>query len=60
MAVLVIATGPVSFQVARNDLPPPGASGLAQPHVPLDRASGEPLEAPFVGEKNGPARRLVR
>jgi hypothetical protein len=50
MAVLVIATGPVSFQVARNDLPPPGASGLAQPHVPLDRASGEPLE-PLFGRK---------
>jgi hypothetical protein len=51
MAVLVIMTAPASFRVANGDPPTPGASGLARPHAPLDRAPGEPLEVPFVGEK---------
>jgi hypothetical protein len=45
MAVLVSTTEPVGFQVARSDPPPAGASGLSRPHVPLDRAPGEPLES---------------
>jgi hypothetical protein len=51
MALLVIAPEPAGFQVAGNDPPAAGASGLARPHGPLDRAPGEALEAPFVGEK---------
>jgi hypothetical protein len=51
MAVLVFMTAPGSFRAASGDPTPPGASGLARPHAPLDRAPGEPLEVPFVGEK---------
>jgi hypothetical protein len=50
MAVLVIAPEPAGVRVASNDPPAAGASGLARPHEPLDRAPGEPLEPPFVGE----------
>lgn len=53
MAVLVITTEPASFPLASNDPPAAGISGLARPHEPLDRAPGEPLEAPFVGERFG-------
>ena len=51
MVVVAIATGPAGFQVANNDPATAGASGLARPHEPLDRAPGEPLETPLVGEK---------
>ncbi len=51
MAVVAISTGPGGFLVANNDPATAGASGLARPHEPLDRAPGEPLEPPFAGEK---------
>jgi len=50
MVVVAIATGPAGFQTANNDPAPAGASGLARPHEPLDRAPGEPLEVPLLGE----------
>jgi hypothetical protein len=50
IALLVITPEPAGFHAASNDPPAAGASGLARPHEPLDRAPGEPLEAPFVGE----------
>jgi hypothetical protein len=33
----------VNIPVVSNDAPP-GTTGLARPHPPLDRASGEPLQ----------------
>ena len=51
MAVVAITAGPGSFPVANSDPATAGASGLARPHEPLDRVPGEPLEAPFAGEK---------
>jgi hypothetical protein len=51
MAVAAITTEPAGFQLASSDPLVAGASALARPHQPLDRAPGEPLEVPFVGEK---------
>ena len=42
----VVATGRNNFPMASNDLPATGASGIARPHPPLDRAPGEPLKQP--------------
>jgi len=50
--VLVVTAEPAGVQVASNDPPAAGASGLARPHRPLDRAPGEPLDSLFVGEKS--------
>src|SRR5947207_12204828 len=56
IAVVAIATEPASLRVASNDSPAVGASGLARPHQPLDRAPGEPLDFLFAREKS--ARRV--
>ena len=32
-----------THKVSSNDTPPPGTTGLAKPHQPLDRAPGEPI-----------------
>ena len=34
---------PVNTRMAGNDTPP-GTTGLARPHPPLDRAAGEPIQ----------------
>ncbi len=47
VTAFVIATEPRGFRVAGGDPPMAGASSLARPHQPLDRAPGEPLEAPL-------------
>jgi hypothetical protein len=51
MAIVAIANGPAGFQVANNDPATAGASGLARPHEPLDRAPGDPLDVPLLGER---------
>jgi len=51
MAVMVGTTETATFHVAGNDPPTPGASALARPHQPLDRAPGEPLAVPLAGER---------
>jgi hypothetical protein len=43
IAACVIATQRDPSQVASSHPPVAGASGLARPHPPLDRAPGEPL-----------------
>lgn len=35
------------LQVVSNDQPTAGASSIARPHPPLDRAPGEPLKTPL-------------
>lgn len=35
------------LQVVSNDRPTAGASGIARPHPPLDRAPGQPLITPL-------------
>jgi hypothetical protein len=35
------------LRVVSNDQPAAGASSIARPHPPLDRAPGEPLKTPL-------------
>lgn len=55
-AILIIAAAVAAFaftreqhssRVVSHDQPAPGASGIARPHPPLDRAPGEPLQKPM-------------
>jgi hypothetical protein len=55
MAVLILGAAVAAFAITReqdnsrivsNGQPAPGASGIARPHPPLDRAPGEPLQKP--------------
>jgi len=48
MAVMVGTTETATFHVAGNDPPTPGASALARPHQPLDRAPGDGASRRFV------------
>lgn len=43
---LAIIVEPGSVRIVGNDHPA-GASGMARPHPPLDRAPGEPLKEPL-------------
>jgi hypothetical protein len=45
VAVVAITVERSGIQLASNDQPA-GASGMARPHPPLDRAPGEPLHKP--------------
>jgi hypothetical protein len=55
-AILVLAVVGMAFaitsergglRVMGDDQPAAGASGIARPHPPLDRAPGEPLKTPL-------------
>jgi hypothetical protein len=47
VTALLIVVGPDETQMAGNDQPAAGSSGIARPHPPLDRAPGEPLKSPL-------------
>jgi hypothetical protein len=46
IAAFVITREHDSSRIVSNNEPVPGASGIARPHPPLDRAPGEPLPKP--------------
>jgi hypothetical protein len=55
-AILILAAAVAAFAITRerdnsrivsHGQPAPGASGIARPHPPLDRAPGEPLQKPM-------------
>jgi len=48
LAIAIVAASTVTIEhvntrTASNDTPP-GTTGLAKPHPPLDRAAGEPIQ----------------
>ena len=46
IAAFVITREHDNSRIVSNGQPAPGASGIARPHPPLDRAPGEPLPKP--------------